>query len=62
MWFKTGAARVGDGACVRLRLVVSGVGPKCGRHGQAWAGIGRLRMGRHRQAGNAAGRLAVALQ
>ena len=27
MWFKTGAARVGDGACVRVRPVVSGVGP-----------------------------------
>ena len=41
MWFKTGAARVGDGACVRLRLVLSGVGPKCVRAGHM-ADMGRL--------------------
>ena len=41
MWFNTGAARVGDGACACVRPVVSGVGPKCGR---AWhmADMGRL--------------------
>ena len=44
MWFNTGAARVGDGACACVRPVVSGVGPKCGRawHMAGWQSSGRL--------------------
>ena len=41
MWFKTGAARVGDDVCARVLPVVSGVGPKCVRAGHI-ADMGRL--------------------
>ena len=35
MWFKTGAARVGDGVCARVRPAVSGGGPSvAGAHGR----------------------------
>ena len=35
MWFETGAARVGDGVCARVRPAVSGGGPSvAGAHGR----------------------------
>ena len=42
MWFNTGAARVGDGACACVRPVASGVGPKCGTGLGTWQCSGRL--------------------
>ena len=58
MWFKTGAARVGDGARACVRPVVSGVGPKCGR---AWHMAVQWQAGSAVAGWQCSGRLAVAL-